>query len=106
MTAYNDPGSLGLTIVGEVHWSDEPYQFDLTVVWKDEQGNLYYADDSGCSCPGWFEDYHKVEDLTKATSMEIGAHLQERLNTDDEWRKPDADAAGQASDLMLKVVSL
>jgi hypothetical protein len=102
-TLYYDPEQAGLTIVGEVSWTDEPYSFDLTVVWRDESGQLYYADDSGCSCPGHFDGYYKVEDLTKATSMEIGAHLQERL--DDRWSK-SSDSAGQAADLMLKIVSL
>ena len=99
MTLYHSPEQAGLTIVGEVHWHDEPYEFDMTVVWVDAQGNLYYADDSGCSCPGWFEDYHKVADLTKATSMEIGKHLQDRA-------AGQPFGAGQAADLMLKVVSL
>lgn len=73
---YYSPSQFGLEMVGEVEWSDEPYQFDLTVVWRRKaDGQLFYADDEGCSCPSPFEDYKGVEDLTEASMFEISGHL-------------------------------
>src|SRR5699024_372088 len=42
--------------IGEVEWSEESYQFDLTRVYRQiSTGALFYATDSGCSCPSPFE---------------------------------------------------
>lgn len=60
---YYNPEDFGLTIVDEIEWRDEPYEFDLTVIWKDKSGKYWIADDSGCSCPSPFEDYHTLESL-------------------------------------------
>lgn len=56
--------------LGEVEWSDESYQFDLTRVYvEDGTGNLFFADDIGCSCPTPFEDT-TVDDLTPITRLQ------------------------------------
>jgi hypothetical protein len=98
MGYYNDPYSspekYGLEIVGEVEWYDEPYEFDMTVVWKDKEGQLYYASDSGCSCPSPFEDFDSVQDLTVATKHEILTYLGEHAQT------------GEAINLIEKVAAL
>ena len=61
---YSSPEKYGLRTIGEVEWSDGCYQFDLTVIWQDTTtGVVYYADDSGCSCPSPFEDTGR-DDLT------------------------------------------
>ena len=52
------PEKFGLVQFAEFEYSDGCYQFDTRVVWKDEQGQLWTARDSGCSCPTPFEDYH------------------------------------------------
>lgn len=63
---YSSPENYGLAIVGEIEWSDESYQFDMTVLWvHGETKILYVGSDSGCSCPSPFEDVHSLEDLTK-----------------------------------------
>lgn len=67
---YNSPKKFGLEIVGETDWSSGCYEFDLTVVWKDAEGNFYWDDDAGCSCPSPFENLHKVEQLNKGTWIE------------------------------------
>lgn len=76
-SVYRNPEKFGLTQVGEIEWSIPSYDFDLTVVWRDAQGKLYWADDSGCSCPAPFEDYESVESLTTGTWVELDAHLKE-----------------------------
>lgn len=78
------------TIVGEVDWHDEPYEFDLTRIIKAEDGSLYVINDSGCSCPSPFEDYNKIEHLGEAhTVMEVEARLKERVEREVK-ESPDA----------------
>lgn len=77
MNIYYSPEQYGLETVGQVDWSDEPYQFDMTVVWRRvADGQLFYASDSGCSCPSPFEDTG-VDDLTAASMFEISTYLIE-----------------------------
>lgn len=78
---YYQPEDFGLTSIGEVSWDNEFYQFDLTAVWRNnETGVIYYADDSGCSCPSPFEDFHDVSDLTETNISELSAVLYARRN--------------------------
>jgi hypothetical protein len=68
---YGQPEKFGLEIVGDISWDDEPYQFDFTVVWKDPKtGEMFYARDSGCSCPSPFEEYTSREKLTPIESFQ------------------------------------
>ena len=79
---YYSPEEFGLTPFAEFEYSDGCYQFDTRVVWKDKQGVLWTARDSGCSCPTPFEDYH------------LG-NIDRLINTDEirnEWNnRNDAD---------------
>lgn len=106
---YSNPGKHGLEMVGEVEWDDEAYSFNLTAVWRDPQtGQLYWADDAGCSCPSPFEDASGRESLTAGTSDELGAHLAAQLKniSESEWRASEAPrAGGEVADLMLRVVN-
>jgi hypothetical protein len=45
----------GFTQIAEVEWEDQPYQFNLTRVYRHDSGALFYAEDTGCSCPIPFE---------------------------------------------------
>lgn len=83
---YYDPQMYGLELVGTVDWTDEPYEFDMTAVWRDPQtGDLFYADDSGCSCPIPFEDVTRETMTGPVNRHDVLAHLVERnggpLNT-------------------------
>lgn len=60
---YSHPENHGLEIFGEAE-EYLGYEFDKFVVWKDERGNLYYASDTGCSCPAPFESFESKESLT------------------------------------------
>jgi hypothetical protein len=41
-----------LEFIGEFHFNDEPYEFDMVALWKDTLTNeVLGAYDSGCSCP-------------------------------------------------------
>lgn len=53
---YDDPAHYGLEIVGDISWDSDPYQFNYTVIWRNIQtAQMFYASDSGCSCPSPFE---------------------------------------------------
>jgi hypothetical protein len=61
---YYNPTEMGLEIVCELS-EDLSYEFNQLVLWKEISTNvLYWAHDSGCSCPTPFEDYANVKDLT------------------------------------------
>lgn len=64
---YYHPEVHGLSVFDEVETAGS-YEFDTTVVWEDAEGNLYWAHDSGCSCPTPFESYTSISDLNKLDS--------------------------------------
>jgi hypothetical protein len=100
--AYNEPGKLGLEIVGEACDAEANYSFDLFVVWKDAAGHLYYAEDSGCSCPEPFEFYREVSDLTAATVAEIHVALDEWADDSGGYTRKAPSAAELHRDLAME----
>lgn len=64
---YMQAEKFELSIVGELDNPFAHYNFDMLVVWQHEDGRLFYATDSGCSCPSPFEDYHSIDSLTEIT---------------------------------------
>ena len=82
---YYTPEHHGLELVGSASEDDMSYEFDIFAVWKDESGNLYWASDSGCSCPSPFESYVFGREpqggyeyaLTKSTVAEVHKALDE-----------------------------
>lgn len=65
---YCSPEKFGLVEVDEVDDAGS-WDFNTLVLWKHiKTGKLYYAHDSGCSCPAPFEDYHSLSDATELTS--------------------------------------
>lgn len=74
---YYNPEHFGLEIVAELnpHLS---YEFDMVVVWKDKEGNLFWAGDAGCSCPTPFENYTSIETLNRFNYDEIESYTKGR----------------------------
>lgn len=73
---WNEDGTLSGTgttdyvAVDEVEWTGESYEFDLTRVYKQiSTGALFYATDTGCSCPIPFESTEDT-DLTPIRRMQ------------------------------------
>lgn len=67
---YGQPEKFGLTIVTV---EDDPscgYDFNTFVIWKHEDGRVFYASDAGCSCSSPFEWIKGLEDLEVLTDWE------------------------------------
>src|SRR5690606_10820071 len=68
---YYQPEAFGLTAIGEL--SREPdYDFYMLVVWEHEDGRLFWATDTGCSCPSPFEDFTSLDHLSGLTLDSYG----------------------------------
>jgi hypothetical protein len=64
---YYSPELCGLEIFTSIDTAGS-YEFDIFVIWKKLDDNtLWYAQDSGCSCPTPFEDFNSLSDLTPIT---------------------------------------
>ena len=73
---YSNPENFGLTPVKDVDLAGS-YEFDIFAVWTDGK-TLYWAKDSGCSCPMPFEDFNGIGDLC------VGS-VEECLRAIDNW---------------------
>lgn len=78
--------------VGDVEWSHEAYQFDLTRVYRQiSTGALFYATDVGCSCPSPFEDTEDHELIPIRRMQDWHDHVAECTvydDPDDEFQYP------------------
>jgi hypothetical protein len=103
--AYYSPEANGWTTIGEVSWSKPCYDFDLTGVWSDAEGNLLWADDSGCSCPSPF-DGHDESDFERGSKYTLLTHLTKRLTElfESGYTQGEKDyAANQVATIVEKV---
>lgn len=101
---YYNPGEFGLTTVGEID-AGGGYEFDTFAVWQDNgTGRLWYAEDSGCSCPSPFEDISFAQGMTEVHT------LQQLIDAVDTWTAGeyrDRDQlAGEAGQLIVKAREL
>lgn len=55
---YYYPENVGLEVVGHLDEDGLDYEFHILGVWRTSNGSIVWAEDSGCSCPVPFEDYH------------------------------------------------
>lgn len=103
---YYSPEAFGLEIVTSIDDPDACYSFDMLVVWRNAEGELFYSDDSGCSCPSPFEAIRSVDDLTRFTKFreiqEVANQWAVNLNYRDD---PDTARTLQAltHELLMKV---
>ena len=68
---YYQPEKFNLESIGSVDIADS-YEFNIIAVWKHKPtGKLYWAQDSGCSCPTPFEDYTSLEKLEEITENNL-----------------------------------
>ena len=91
--SYGDPANpnyhpegWGMEVVAELEMSNRDYEFDVIVVWKRKaDGAMFYAQDSGCSCPIPFEDFKTWADLNSFNLEEVRDIVMAR--------KPETDAS-------------
>lgn len=89
-SVYYNPEKFGLSVVAEIDDDRANYSFNTIVVWKhNETGKLYWAQDSGCSCPSPFEDYTSIEMLSKLRS---GKELLDFMNSEGDYVGRSAEA--------------
>lgn len=63
------------------------YAFDYLAFWKDKQGNVYSASDSGCSCPSPFEDYEGRTTEEVIQKLERVKDFDHAVTLFNEWNK-------------------
>jgi hypothetical protein len=81
------------------------YEFDELCVWKNGEGNLFYAIDSGCSCPIPFEWVISVNDLKPLTLRTFEMFTKD---AEQEWGQylNDAFTKSKKMDVVRKVWSM
>mgnify|MGYP000313948108 CR=1 FL=1 len=92
---YYSPEDFGLQLVKELSESNMSYSFNLICVWQHLDGNLYWAHDSGCSCPSPFEDFSSVGELALLDHFTFDAFsrfLKDEWQTDELIAKDWAEA--------------
>jgi hypothetical protein len=92
MNPYYSPKQMGLELIATVE-EDESYQFHIVAAWvgtvtetfhghRATTYRIFWAADSGCSCPSPFEDYTSIETLTvyngsKSSYQELVAAVED-----------------------------
>ena len=68
---YYQPEEFGLELIGTYSHPDLSWEFEMVIVLRHkETGDLYWAQDSGCSCPSPFEDFTSFADLGPPLTLE------------------------------------
>lgn len=87
---YYYPENCDLKVIGHLEEPNMDYEFHILGVWRDpKSGKMFWAEDSGCSCPVPFEDYYfKCEnDNNLNSSMEELYEVIESFPCSDEEKK-------------------
>lgn len=85
---YYNPEKWGMSIFDQIDTAGS-YEFDMFVIWeKDDDKTLWYATDSGCSCPTPFENINSMSDLNQITTdtlynFEQALKNHTRISTED-----------------------
>lgn len=112
---YYDPEKLGLKIVGVLDQPDLSYEYNTFVVWQHEDSKrLFYATDTGCSCPTPFEEYNfESPDNNTLTEIKAGDSWNSFVNDvsnfcNEDWRSIENRNIPQSEkdDLISKVKAL
>ena len=68
---YSQPEHFGLSLIRMLDEDGLSWEFNMFGVWQDLDGQLYYANDSGCSFPSPFENFNDLTELTPASKAAI-----------------------------------
>ena len=107
------PEKYGLTFVGSLDDPWASYSFYDLCVWSHEDGRVFWATDSGCSCPSPFEDFKSLDDLTEVTNdswdefqKAVEGHCASEDRWDDDAPVSDDPQATDKVRLLVKVAGL
>ena len=112
---YYNPEKFDLTVIGELHDPWANYSFDDLVVWEHKDGDLYWANDGGCSCPSpfeWATSLEKINHVPKGNQFSdevialidaIKAHCPKEYWQDEDEEIEDPQAA-KKTQLIAKVL--
>ena len=104
---YNQPEALNLKLIGALHDPSAYYDFDMLIVLQHVDGRLFYACDSGCSCPSPFEDFTTLESLTPITADNWPNFARAVLeHADYEPNQEDTNFAADKTQLLAEVARL
>lgn len=110
---YYDPAKLGLVILAQMDEPNLSYQFNQFVVWQHiASGRVFYAQDSGCSCPTPFEDFD-FNGPGATNLQEVQMHnwkaFEDEVNSfcaypvDDDWYERRRIPQSEKDELLIKV---
>lgn len=69
---YHQPEKFGLEPFCSLDEPGMSYSFNMFQVWRHTETNeLYWAQDSGCSCPSPFQDFTSLEHATKLDKLDL-----------------------------------
>ena len=103
---YNQPEYFGLTQIGHIDDPESCYSFDDLIVWQHNDGRIFYAEDSGCSCPSPFEQHTSLDDATEVTDATWDAFQRAVTEHCREYRNGDDPQAADKTELLAKVAGL
>lgn len=69
---YYNPEAVGAERIGELERPNLSYAFSIFLVLREKAtGLVFFADDSGCSCPSPFEDHEFPRSFVCAPSADV-----------------------------------
>lgn len=101
---YYHPENNGLEIVDSLSPPDLSYEFDIFLVLKDTaSGDLYWVQDSGCSCPTPFEDVRRLSDLMRIDPNQFARFTDELAEWAKDWKGGSKVEFGRLSQFLRTV---
>lgn len=101
---YNSPERHRLSIIGELNDPAACYTFNNLVVWRSNKtGQLYWATDSGCSCPSPFEDHTEIDHLVPLTEDNWSEFVSEVKDHAVEWDRSSDEFQCDKNQLLATV---
>lgn len=104
---YYSPEKYNLTQVGMLTDPNADWSFYDLVVWQQKKTHkLYWASDSGCSCPSPFENFLSITDLTELTTDNWSEFVQAVKDHAVAWDDSSGEFQCDKNELLAKTNAL